>query len=196
MRNWYFKPSGTLSVAIFALSCAAFSGAYAAAHLKGYARNCIEANELCVWHKAVVAPPKGWIEDEGWTARYQRLTLFENGDKSPDKPLIYLRAHRGDNALVLEDYIRVAQKRWRENAVKSSIEALPDFERKGKPAFKMYLYKNPAIPDQAFELTAFTKDVDAEHPQETYFFLAVLSSPSMEEVERAKPAFYELLSNL
>jgi hypothetical protein len=195
MRNWTFKPS-TLSVAVFALSCAAISLANAGAHLKGYARNCADAKELCVWHKAIVTPPKGWLEDEGWTARYQRLTLFENGDKSSSKPLIYLRAHRGDSALVLEDYIRVAQKRWKESAEKSSIEVLPDFVRKGKPAFKVYLYKNPAVPDQAFELTAFTKDADADHPQETYFFQAVLSSPSMEEVERTKAAFYELLSNL
>jgi hypothetical protein len=196
MKHRYFRPLGTLSVAILALGCAAFSCADAAVHLKGYSRNCIEANELCVWHKAVVVPPKGWMEDEGWTARDQRLTLFENGDKSSAKPLMYLRVHRGDNALVLEDYIRVAQKRWQERLGTGPIEALPDFKRKGKPAFKVYLYKNPGIPDQAFELRAFTKDADADHPQDTYFFQAVLSSPSMEEIDRTKSAFYELLNNL
>ncbi len=196
MTNRYTKPLGSLCFSILALSCAALPGAAGAAQLKEYAHTCRETKELCVWHKAVVAPPKGWIEDEAWTVRYQRLTLFENGDKSSEKPLMYLRAHIGDKSLALEDYIKVAQKRWQEELENASIEALPDFERKGKPAFKVYLYKNPAVPDQAFELTAFTKDTDAEHPQETYFFQAVLSSPDKEELERTKAAFYELLSNL
>ncbi len=196
MTNRYTKPLGFFGAAILALSCAALPGTGSAAQLKGYSQTCRETKQLCVWQKAVVAPPKGWIEDEAWTQRYQRLTLFENGDKSAEKPVIYLRAHRGDKSLALEDYIKVAQKRWQENLENSSIEVLPDFERKGKPAFKVYLYKNPAVPDQAFELTAFTKDTDAEHPQETYFFQAVLSSPSKEELERTKAAFHELLGNL
>ena len=96
----------------------------------------------------------------------------------------------------MEDYIRVAQDRWKEKLEDSAIEVLPDLERKGKPAFKVFLCKNPAVADQAFELTAFTKDASAEHPEETYFFQAVLSSPSKEELERIKSAFYELLGNL
>jgi hypothetical protein len=196
MTNRYSVPVGFLCFSILVLSCAAPPGAAGAARLKGYTHTCREAKEQCVWHKAVVTPPKGWIEDKAWTERYQRLMLFENGDKGQDKPVMYLRAHIGDESLALEDYIKVAQKRWQEDLENSSIEALPDLKRKGKPAFKMYLYKNPTVPDQAFELTAFTKDVDAEHPEETFFFQAVLSSPNKEELERAKAAFYELLRNL
>ncbi len=196
MTNRHIRAFGPLCFAILALSSGAVPDAAAAAQIKGYARNCPEKNELCVWHKAVVTPPKGWIEDETWTQRYRRIAFFENGEQSSAKPVMYLRAHRGDKSLALEDYIKVAQKRWKEKLENSSIEALPDFERKGKPSFKVFLYNNPAVADQAFELTAFTKDADAEHPQETYFFQAVLSSPSKEELERTKAAFYELLSNL
>ena len=59
----------------------------AAAQIKGYARNCPEKNELCVWHKAVVTPPKGWVEDETWTQRYRRIVFFENGEQSSANPL-------------------------------------------------------------------------------------------------------------
>lgn len=196
MTNRYAKNFSPLCLAILALSCAALPDTGAAARIKGYARDCPETKELCVWHKAVVTPPKGWIEDETWTQRFQRIVFFENGDQSSSNPVMYLRAHRGDKALALDDYIQVAQKRWKEKLEESSIEALPDFERKGKPAFKVFLYRNPAVADQAFELTAFTKDADAEHPKETYFFQAVLSSPSKEGLERVKAAFYELLGNL
>lgn len=184
-----------LYFAILALCYAILPGA-GGTELKGYAWECSDKKQLCFWHRAVVTPPKGWVEDDAWTRRNQALVLFENGGKGANTPIMYLRAHSGDNELSLEDYIAVAQSRWKNGASGSSIEPLPDFARKNRPSFKVFLYKNPSVPDQAFEITAFTKDVDAANTQETYFFQAVLSSPSLEEIERTKSAFYELLSNL
>jgi hypothetical protein len=181
-------------------NCAVFlpPGA-AAAELKGYAWICGEnegVNRICFWHKAAVTPPKGWIEDEAWTMRHQAVMLFENGDKSKAKPVMYVRTHNGDGALSLEHYITVAQERWLKRVPDCSIASLPNFERKDQPSFKIFLYKNPSQPEHAFELTAFMKDVDSAHPDETYFFQIVLSSPSMEELQRTKPAFYELLAKI
>lgn len=179
------------SCATLPLTCAA------ASELKGYAWLCGEnegITRLCFWHKAVVTPPKGWIEDEAWTMRYQTVVLFENGDKSTAKPVMYLRTHHGDAALSLEKYISTAQERWLKGLPDSTIEPLADFERKGQPSFKVFLYKNPSQADQAFELTAFMKGVDSAHPDQTYFFQIVLSSPSVRELERTKSAFYELLA--
>jgi hypothetical protein len=182
---------------LYLLICVALSPLSAVgAELKGYAWLCGENNGICFWHKAVVSPPRGWVEDEAWTMRYRAAVLFENGDKSASKPVMYLRTHNGDGALSLEDYIRVAQERWLKGLPDSSIEPLADFERKGQPSFKVFLYKNPSQPDQAFELTAFMKGVDSAHPDETYFFQIVLSSPSMKELERTKPAFFELLAKI
>jgi hypothetical protein len=179
------------------VTCVALSPVGAVgAELKGYAWLCGESKRICFWHKAVVTPPKGWVEDEAWTMRYQAAVLFENGDKSASKPVMYLRTHNGDGALSLEKYISVAQERWLKRLPDSSIEPLADFERKGQPSFKVFLYKNPSQPDQAFELTAFMKGVDSAHPDQTYFFQIVLSSPSMKELERTKPAFYELLAKI
>jgi hypothetical protein len=177
-------------------SIAPFLRNAAAAELKGYAWLCGETNRICFWHKALVTPPKGWIEDEAWTMRYQAAVLFENGDKSSAKPVMYVRTHNGDGALSLEKYIAGAQESWLKRLPDSSIAPLPDFERKGQPPFKIFLYKNPSQSDQAFELTAFTKSADPEHPDQTYFFQIVLSSPSIEELERTKPAFYELLAKM
>jgi hypothetical protein len=181
-------------LALSILGVAAVPGT--AAEIKGYAVHCKEEKKICFWHKAMVTPPRGWVEDDGWTERYQAMVLFENGDQSSDKPMMYLRAHGGDKQLALDTYVQVAQGRWKNQVPDTTIEPLADFERKDKPSFKVSLYKNPSVPEQAFELTAFTKDVDAAHPDQTYFFQAVLVSPSMEELERAKPAFYELLGKL
>jgi hypothetical protein len=98
--------------------------------------------------------------------------------------------------LLAQGYIAVAQERWLKRVPDCSIETLADFERKGQPPFKVFLYKNPSQQSQAFELTAFLNGVDPAHPDQTYFFQIVLSSPSIEELERTKPAFYELLAKI
>ena len=167
-----------------------------AAEIKGIAYPCPNTKETCFWHQAVVAIPKGWAADPAWTQRYRALTMFPNGNKGRDQPLIYLRAHSGDKDLDLEKYISVAQQRWQTNMPTSTIEPQADLVRPGKPTIKLFLYKNPTVPEQAFELTAFTKDVDAAHPEQTYFFQGVLVSPSMAQIQKAKPAFIELLGKL
>jgi hypothetical protein len=167
-----------------------------AAKLQGYMLLGADNRGMSWWHKAVVVPPKGWVEDEAWTQRYKALVLFRNGDKSRSKPVMYVRAHSGDKDLALEKYIAVAQERWSKKVPDSVIEPLTDFERAGKQGLKVFLYKNPSQPEQAFELTAFMKDVDESHPQQTYFFQVVLASPTMQALDDAKPAFYELLGNL
>jgi hypothetical protein len=189
----YIRVLARLFFPMFVFGCA---GALNAAELKGYATPCPEKQQICFWLKAVVNPPRGWIEDESWSFRYESLFLFENGDHGRDKPLMYLNVRRGDKGEPLEKYIEDGQKGWKEQHKRRTIEKLADFERKNKPGFKVFLYKNPANPEQAFELTAFTQDADAAHPERSYFFEAVLVCPNKEELERTKAAFYELLANL
>jgi hypothetical protein len=166
-----------------------------AAELKGYANVCPEKQQICAWLKAVVTPPKGWIEDEDWGFRYRNLFLFENDDHSASKPAMYLTTYP-EKGETLEQFIEVVQKSWKGHHKERTIEKLADFERKNKPSFKVFLFRNRANPEQAFELTAFTHEVDAAHPERTYFFEAVLISPNKKELERTKGAFYELLANL
>jgi hypothetical protein len=141
---------GTLSRILGALclaGCAAFppSGA-AAAEIKGCAWLCGESNRICFWHMAVVTPPKGWVQDEAWTIRHQAAVLFENGDKSAKKPVMYLRTHSGDGSLSLERYISVAHERWLKHLPDSSIVPLADFKRKGQPPFKVFLHLSQTKP--------------------------------------------------
>lgn len=185
-----------MPAAILVLSLAALPAGAFAAELNGFTEHCPEEKKICFWHKAVVKPPKGWVEDKDWSQRYKALVLFDRGDQSADKPIMYVRAHAGDKELALDDYVREAQARWKEHLADSSIEPLPDLVRAGQPPIKIYLYRNPSQPEQAFELTAFMKDVDAKHPGDTYFFQVVLASPSMDELDKAKPAFMDLINRL
>lgn len=155
----------------------------------------VDGNQFSAWYKPLVKPPTGWIENEEWTQRYERLVLFENGDMSRDKPIMYVRAHLADD-MPLDLYIKGAQKGWLKRLKDSTVEPLPDLERPGKPLIKMFLYKNPSQADQAFELTAFVKDCDTKKPANTVFLQVVMAAPSMAEIERARPAFLELLHSL
>lgn len=195
MTSGYIRTLARLSFLTLALGAAAASFA-SAAELKGWATPCPEKQQICFWVKAAVTPPKGWIEDEDWGFRYHSLFLFENGDHSDTKPVMYLTAHTHKKDETLEQFIQEGQIGWKGCHRERTIEKLADFERKNKPTFKVFLYKNPANPEQAFELTAFTQDLDAAHPERNYFFEAVLISPDKEQLERSKAAFYELLANL
>lgn len=174
-------------------------GPGAAAELKGYAWVCGEdkgAKRLCHWHKTVVAPPKGWIENEAWTQRYKAVVMFPKDGQSTSDPIMYVRAHSGDGATDIDGYIKVAQERWQKKLPDSTIEPLADLTRKGRPTFKVFLYRNPSQPDQAFELTAFTKDVSKDYPDQSFFFQVVLAAPSMAKLEKAKAAFYDVLGRI
>jgi hypothetical protein len=152
-------------------------------------------NKMCPWVKTKAEPPKGWVEDKEWTERYQAVLFFLGGDQSDDKPLIYVRTLLAEPSMGLDAYIKNAQSRWK-NDHASAIEPQPDVKRNGKPTFKVFLYKNPSVKNQAFELTAFTGDRDPSHGNRAYFQEAVLVAPNQATLAEARAAFEELLQRL
>jgi hypothetical protein len=193
-RNWQGRPMPWIVLLVACLVLGNVSSPRAA-ELKGLMAAC-EDNKMCPWFKSAVKPPKGWIENEEWSNQYQALFLFLHGNTDASKPVIYVRSHTGNAAQSIEDYIAVAQQRWKAEDASNVIEAQDDLTRPDKPAIKVYLYSNPAVPDQPYELTAFMKDVDPHYPGSTFFFQIVLSSPSMNALTKAELAFYDLLQRL
>lgn len=167
-----------------------------ASELDGIVKPC-GPNQICAWFKTRAKPPKGWAIDEDWTTQYEAVVMFKGGDKSKTAPMMYVRTHMVQtDSQSVEDYAKGAQERWLEKVKDSIIEPQPDIARAGKAAFKVFLYKNPSVPEQAFELTAFTKDTDPAHENATYFQQVVLVAPSLKTLERARAAFEDLLKRL
>ena len=183
------------SILLFVLAGVCFSFSVRAAELDGMMEICAD-KKVCPWFKAKVVPPKGWVEDEAWTKHYKAVFLFRTGERGTDAPVMYVRSHPGDKALGLDAYIKNAQDKWKYVSAGSSIEARADVAVAGHPAFKVFLYKNPAVADQAFELTAFKKDTDPAHENQTYFQQVVLIAPTLDAIEAAQPAFEALLAKL
>lgn len=166
-----------------------------ASELDGILEPCGD-NRMCPWVKTKAEAPKGWAEDKEWTERYKAVFFFEGGDQSKDKPVLYVRTHLAEASIDLDAYIKQAQAGWKGDHKASKIEPQPGLQRDGKPAFKVFLYKNPAVKDQAFELTAFTKDTDPSHGNSTYFQQVVLVAPTRAVLDAARPAFEDLLRRL
>lgn len=167
----------------------------AASELDGIMQIC-SGNKICSWFKTKAEPPKGWEADEEWTNRYEAVVMFKGGDQSKTAPMMYVRTHLAEKTIEIGDYIKGAQEGWLDKVKDSKITALPDVAREGKPTFKVFLYENPSVPDQAFELTAFTKDTDPSHDNATYFQQVVLVAPDKEVLESSRAAFEELLQRL
>lgn len=166
-----------------------------AANIERFLTMC-ENKQLCPWFLAVVKVPKGWrlLKEESKESKVQML--LPKGEPNPEQPLIYIKARHDPDNQDVEDFATRSQKLWLEKLPDSTVERLADFEREAKPKFLVYMYRNPSQPSQAFELTAFTRDSDSEHPEEHYVFQAVLTASSMQAVEEAKAAFFEVLQSL
>lgn len=188
----YFPLRPIIVTAVFAATCLA--GPASAARLLGHLEVC--GKQMCPWYESRVEPPKGWEKDVGWTRRYKAVFMFPGGDQSKEASVMYVRAHQGEPRMAIEDYIRGAQEKWRGKVAGATIEALEDVKREGKPGFKVYFYRNPSSEEQGYELTAFMKDTSPDFKDATFYFQVVLSSPSQAELDKAKPAFYELLNGL
>lgn len=182
------------TIAATMLTAALIASPSAAARLQGYLEGC--GQQMCPWFESKLEPPQGWEKADDWTRRYKAVFMFPGGDQSKDVPVMYVRAHQGEPALSLEEYIKGAQDKWKEKVGGAEITPLDDLEREGKPTLKVFFYRNPASEDQGYELTAFMKDTSPDYKDATFFFQIVLSSPSQAELDKAKAAFYEVLKGL
>ncbi len=152
--------------------------------------------KACPWFEAAVTPPKGWTISKNETHINRVALMFPGAKVDYSGAVMYVKTtFDGDNQ-ALADFIATAQKRWKASHADFTAEKLADFKRDGKPDCTVYLYKNPSMPQQAFELTAFVKDTDPAHKDQNFVFQAVMTAPAMKMIEENKAAFYELLRGL
>jgi hypothetical protein len=177
--------SPIICAALLASSAAAASAAPIGRHME----EC--GGKLCPWFEATVVAPKGWRLDKAQTST-NRIAIF-TPTQAIEKSLIYIKTTYDPAGQSLTDFVDTAQKRWLATDSLAGIEQLAEMKREGKPPILLYLYTNPSRPRQAFELTAFVKDMDPAQRDQYFFFQAVLLAPTKEAVEAAKSAFLELL---
>lgn len=153
-------------------------------------------NTYCPWFQAVVAPPTGWSIDEEDSSAGHVTMLTRDGHVTPKDAIMYILTGYDWHKQSLDEYVKASQEGWHGKVKNATVERLDDLKRDGKPTFQVYLYRNPANPKQAFELTAFTKDMDPANKDQSFFFQVVLTASSMEAITVGRPAFYDVLGKL
>ncbi|MGE3149071.1 MAG: hypothetical protein AB7K04_08395 [Pseudorhodoplanes sp.] len=176
----------------FLLAFLPLSGTMTAhAEIKKFILTC--DGKLCPHYEVVLMPPKGWNIDATASKQNRIQVIVPNGKTFGNAAaLIYLKVSMKNKNQPLSDFIRVSQERWKQSVPDTKISRLPDITREnGKPAFEPYRYENPSKPQQAAEIVSFGIDADTDGNE--FFVMAVMSSRSQKELDRASDAYRTLL---
>jgi hypothetical protein len=152
--------------------------------------------KLCPWFKAVVAPPKGWVEDQEFgSAHFITVLLPDKAKVGAQDAMIYAQVSLHRDEQTLDENIAQNQGIWRQKEPRVKITPLPDAARGGeRTPFKVFLYENPTHPKQAFEMMAFgsEKVPDGSH----YIITVVDTAASRQAIDASREAYLAVLAGL
>ncbi len=145
--------------------------------------------KLCAWFQSTATPPKGWVEDKD--AREQNhvtILLPDKDDVDFNDPMIYVQTSLEPGPDTLDAIIAVNQAQWLMQEPKGSIAPI------GAAPFKLFLYRNPDKPRQAFETIAYGF---ATPPSgERYFLTIVDTAANKAAIDRSTDDFLTALKGL
>ena len=192
MRTLRFAAAAFCLAQVFAAQV--FTTPAQAAEIKRFTEIC--QNKLCQWFLAHVPAPAGWTTNLNYSRANKMLTFLPaKRSIGPDDPLIYIRTSQNGGASTLDQFAETSNSRWRGMVQNAQIERLPDLERgAGKGAWRVYRYVNPGREDQAHELLAFGEHV--KDGRSKFFHMVVLTASELSTVEKARPAFLNLVKRL
>ncbi len=181
-----------LLAALFATTLM-FCGAGARAEVQKFLKPC-GGQKLCPSFRLLMTPPDGWMLDVEATKENNVQMMVPKGKTFANaEPLMYVQVfyHR-DKQQTLDDFARVSNERWLAASAKSKITALPAVAREnGKPGFLRYLYENPAIAQQAYEIGAF--GIDGDKDGNEFVLDVVMSGSSKKALDRAEKDYVAFL---
>jgi hypothetical protein len=152
--------------------------------------------KLCVWFQSSVTPPKGWIEDKDAGERNHVTILLPDKDVVDfTDPMIYVQTSSEPGPATLDAIIAVNQAQWRKQEPKGSITPIGTAPRgDGAAPFKLFLYRNPDQPKQAFETIAFGFAIQPNG--ERYFLTVVDTAADKAAIDRSNDDFLAVLKGL
>jgi len=152
--------------------------------------------KLCAWFQSTVTPPKGWVEDKGaGEQNHVTILLPDKDDVDFNDPMIYVQTSYEPGPDTLEAIIAVNQAQWRKQEPKGSMTPIGTAPRaNGAAPFKLFLYRNPDQPKQAFETIAygFTTLPNGER----YFLTVVDTAADKAAIDKSNDDFLALLKGL
>ncbi len=185
---------GAASLLVLVLAAFGTAGG-ASAEVKKLMSMC-PGQKLCAWFQSTAAPPKGWVEDKDAGAQnHLTILLPDKDDVDFNDPMIYVQTSYEPGTATLEAIIAVNQAQWRSEEPKGSIAPIGTAPRAGGEApFKLFLYRNPDKPKQAFEAIAygFTTTPNGER----YFLTVVDTAANQAAIDKSSDDFHAVLRGL
>jgi hypothetical protein len=185
---------GAASLIAAVLASLATAGG-ASAEVKKMMSKC-PGQKLCAWYLSTVTPPKGWVLDSDSGERNQvTILLPDKDDLDFNDPMIYVQTSLEPGPDTLDAIIAVNQAQWRKREPKVSITPAGTVPRaSGAEAFKLFLYRNPDKPKQAFETVAYGFAIQPNG--ERYFLTVVDTAASKAAIDRSNDDFLAVLKGL
>ena len=152
--------------------------------------------KLCPWFQSTATPPEGWVEDKNAGAQnHVTILLPDKDDLDFNDPMIYVQTSYEPGTDTLDAIIAVNQAQWRKQEPKGSITPIGTAPRAdGEAPFKLFLYRNPDKPKQAFETIAYGFAIQPNG--ERYFLTVVDTAADEAAIDRSNDAFLAVLKEL
>jgi len=152
--------------------------------------------KLCAWYLSTVTPPKGWVSDpDSGEQNHVAILLPDKDDLDFNDPMIYVQTSLEAGPDTLDAIIAVNQAQWRKKEPKGSITPAGTAPRaNGAEPFKLFLYRNPDKPKQAFETIAYGFVVQPNG--ERYFLTVVDTAASKAAIDKSNHDFLAVLKGL
>ena len=151
--------------------------------------------KLCVFFRASIVIPDGWVEDRDATRYFNSQFLLPKGvDFDHAQAKIYVVVRYNRNKQPISDFVPAAIADWQSRAKDAKITRLDDLPRgDGKPAFERRTFEAPSLKEQGYELQAVTTDGDKDGNQ--FVVTIVLTANSPGAFKAAEPAYLAILGN-
>jgi hypothetical protein len=167
------------------------ASAPAKAEIEKFMRHC--DGKLCVYYRASITIPEGWVEDPEAGRELGVQMLLPKGQAFEAAPAkIYVLVRYNKEKKPVSAIARDTYRDWHERAKNAKVTKLDDVARQnGKPAFERHQFDAPKLPEQGFEMTSLAADGDKDG--NAYVVVVCLSANTREAMKSAEAAYLSIL---
>ena len=186
-------PFATLTrfAASFAVASLIAAAGPAHAEIEKFMRDC--DIKLCVFYRASITVPDGWIEDAEASRELGVQMMLPKGqdfEKAPAKIYVLVRYNKDKKPVsaITQDTFHD----WKNRAKNAKVSKLPEVARaNGKPAFERHHFEALKLEEQGFETTSLSADTDKDG--NAFVVVVCLSANTREAFKSAEAAYLSIL---
>lgn len=149
---------------------------------------------VCPYFEASLLAPDGWEVDKTASQAYRTRFLVEEGKTFHNSSaVIYAKAVWNGDSKLLQELIDGHINDWQQRNLGTEVQFLEKIENAYLDEFELFVFENPELTSQPYEIVAFAMDFDDEGNE--YWLTVVLTGKTKEDVQKYKKVYSTILSN-